>query len=94
MQIHPHGELTPGAENGEKRFLLLNRDRLRRVQASLTPRQRDFLEMLPLLFHINHPLLPGYVSKDTPAGINDYGPTEPTLRAAKRMVQCAAECAK
>ena len=87
MQIHPHGERTPGEENGEKRFLVLNRDRLRRVQASLTPRQRDFLEILPLLFHINHPLLPGYVSKDTPAGINDYGPTEPTLRAAKRMVR-------
>lgn len=87
MQNHPHGERTPGEENGEKRFLVLNRDRLRRVQASLTPRQRDFLEILPLLFHINHPLLPGYVSKETPAGINDYAPTEPTLRAAKRMVR-------
>ena len=85
MQAHPHGALTQGEENGEKRFLALNRDRLRRVHASLTPRQRDFLEILPLLFHINHPLLPGYVSKDTPAGINDYSPLEPTLRAAKRV---------
>ena len=87
MQVHSHGPLTPGEENGEKRFLVLNRDRLRRVQASLTPRQRDFLEVLALLFHINHPLLPGYVSKDTPAGINNYAPTESVLRAAKRMVR-------
>ena len=87
MQVHPHGPLTLGEENGEKRFLVLNRDRLRRVHASLTPRQRDFLEVLALLFHINHPLLPGYVSKDTPAGINNYGPTESVLRAAKRMLR-------
>ncbi|MBX9607688.1 MAG: class I adenylate cyclase [Gammaproteobacteria bacterium] len=77
--------VTATEDHGEKRFLVLNRDRLRRVQDSLTPRQRDFLEILPLLFHINHPLLPGYVSKETPAGINDYGPTEATLRAVRRM---------
>ena len=65
--------------------MALNRDRLLRVQASLTPRQRDFLDILALLFHINHPLLPGYVSKEAPAGINDYSPTETTMRAARRM---------
>lgn len=69
----------------EKRFLALNRDRLARVYANLTPRQRDFLDLLPLLFHLNHPLLPGYVSKDTVIGINDYSPNQRALRAARRV---------
>ena len=87
MQVPSFGALTAGEKNAENRFLVLNRERLRRVQASLTPRQRDFLEVLALLFHINHPSLPGYVSRDVPAGINDYSPTEPVLRAAKRIVR-------
>ena len=87
MHGHLDSELTAGELNGEKRFLVLNRDRLRRVHASLTPRQRDFIEVMALLFHINHPLLPGYVSRDTPAGIYDYSPSESVIRAAKRMVR-------
>ena len=85
MLQDPRETVTETVEHGEKRFLVLNRDRLRRVQDSLTPRQRDFLEILPLLFHINHALLPGYVSKEAPAGINDYGPTDATLRPVKRI---------
>ncbi len=69
----------------EKRFLALNRDRLARVHANLTPRQRDFLDLLPLLFHLNHPLLPGYVAKETVIGINDYAPNQRALRAARRV---------
>ena len=87
MLGHTHSALTAGEQNGEKRFLVLNRDRLRRVQTSLTPRQRDFIEVLALLFHINHPLLPGYVAKDAPAGVVNYSPTESVLRAAKRIVR-------
>ena len=69
----------------EKRFITLNLDRLRRVHENLTPRQQDFLEILPLLFHLNHPLLPGYVAKDTPFGISDYSPSNASMRAAKRL---------
>ena len=87
MHGHLDSDLTAGEINGEQRFLVLNRDRLRRVHASLTPRQRDFIEVMALLFHLNHPLLPGYVSRDTPAGIYDYSPSESVIRAAKRMVR-------
>lgn len=69
----------------EKRLTALNQDRLRRVHASLTPRQQDFLDVLPLLFHINHPLLPGYVNQSTPFGIADYSPSEASLKAAHRI---------
>ncbi|MEQ8497512.1 MAG: class I adenylate cyclase, partial [Gammaproteobacteria bacterium] len=70
-----------------KRFGMVNRERLRRVVESLSARQREFIELLPLLFHINHPLLPGYVARDAPFGISDYTPTAASLRAARRLAR-------
>ena len=70
----------------KKRFLLLNKERLRRAEDCMRVTQRDFLEFLPLLFHINHPRLPGYESKDTPSGICDYSPTQKALGAANRYI--------
>lgn len=49
--------------------------------------QRDFLDFLPLLFHINKPGLPGYVSKSTPAGICDYTPSNRARLAAKKYLR-------
>lgn len=69
----------------KRRFLALNRERLLRVQESLRPRQRAFLELLPLLFHVNHPLLPGYESKKTVSGVSDYTPTQASLDTAQRL---------
>ena len=79
-------QLTPGPQDPglKRRFLSVNQDRLRRAHENLTPRQQDFLDLLPLLFHINHPLLPGYIAHDTPAGILDYTPSHRSTLAAKR----------
>ncbi len=71
----------------KKRFLTLNRDRLMRTRDSLRNRQRDIMDVLPLLFHSNHPNFPGYVSKTTPMGISDYAPGQRTLEAGKRLVR-------
>ena len=71
----------------KKRFLTLNRDRLMRTRDCLRNRQRDVLDVLPLLFHSNHPSFPGYVSKTTPMGISDYSPSQRTLEAGKRLVR-------
>ncbi len=70
----------------KKRFLLLNRARLRRGEDCMRANQRDFLDFLPLLFHINHPSLPGYVSKNSPCGICDYMPSQRALTAAKKYI--------
>lgn len=75
----------------KRRFLLQNRERLNRTQISLRERQRDFLDVLPLLFHINHPSLPGYVSKITPAGVSDYSPSDATLKTIKRHTKSFME---
>jgi len=67
-----------------RRFLVVNRDRLNRAQETLKPKQRAFLEMLPLIFHLNSEHLPGFVDKDTPFGISDYSPTKAAVDAAKK----------
>ncbi len=75
---------TPSISN---RFMAVNHDKLRRVNDSLTMRQRDLLDILPLLFHMNHPTLPGYISKETPVGICDYVPSDQAQQAAKRLAK-------
>lgn len=84
----------PGEEIGKKdldaivqRFKNLHKLQLQRIQAALTPRQRDFLELLPLLFHVNYPLLPGYVDRETPAGIPDYQPSRQALLRTTRWTR-------
>ena len=71
----------------KKRFLALNRERLERTRSALRERQREFLDMLPLLFHANHPMLPGFISKQTPFGVSDYSPSKRVLDVAKRHVR-------
>lgn len=71
----------------KQRFFALNKARLQRTRADLRQRQLDFLELLPLLYHINHPMLPGYVSKLTPAGIPDYSPGNLALQLAARLAK-------
>ena len=68
------------------RFLVINQGRLDRAMEGLAPRQQTLLSLLALLFHVNHPLLPGYVSDCTPAGVSGYEPDAPTLAVA----QCLA----
>lgn len=83
---------SPGEDISKKdllavtqRFKNLNQLRLQRVQSFLQPRQHVFLDILPLLFHQNHPLLPGYISSETPIGIPDYTPDKQALQAAKQF---------
>jgi len=70
-----------------ERFDAINSARLERARAAVTPRQRDVLEMLPLLLHCNHPLLPGYVSSETPHGITGYTPGAQAIRRCRRLIR-------
>ncbi|MES9960914.1 MAG: class I adenylate cyclase [Sedimenticola sp.] len=67
------------------RFLEVHGKRLQRIENELRPAQRTFIELLPLLFHINHPMLPGFVSSETPAGIPNYSPGRNALLTAKSI---------
>src|SRR3569832_2243766 len=74
-----------GVSATKQRFLLLNRERLRRAQESMRERQQDILDLLPLLFHVNHPILHGFTYSEGPVGVSDYRPTKRALHAAKKI---------
>lgn len=96
MSSRPHHPIQLAAPGGEisrkdlntliRRFLYLHRQRLQNLYAWLPPRQRDCLEILPLLFHCNHPALPGYGNGQAPAGISAYFLNSATRKAAQRLI--------
>ncbi|EZP69359.1 class I adenylate cyclase [Pseudomonas sivasensis] len=69
------------------RFMALNEGRMARAVEGLTPRQQSVLTLLPLFFHVNHPLLPGYVSGSTPAGLSNFEPDAQALAEAQRLTR-------
>ena len=69
------------------RFLTLRDRRLSRLRATLTHEQRSFFDVLPLLWHVNHPMMPGFISSDTPAGVVGYRPNREQLLLARRYVR-------
>ncbi|WP_286912085.1 MULTISPECIES: class I adenylate cyclase [unclassified Pseudomonas] len=92
---HPH-EIRPDLDDGidrkvlaklRARFLQLNQGRLERAMEGLSTRQQQVLTLLPLLFHVNHPLLPGYVSGSTPAGISGFEPAAGLVAEGQRLAR-------
>jgi len=69
----------------EGRFAQLSQTRLERMLASFSLAQSDSIQLLPLLFHVNHPMLPGYVDKSTPCGIPNYSPDKLIKTIAKTV---------
>ena len=69
------------------RFLTVNQGRMARAMEGLAPHQQSLLRLLALCFHVNHPLLPGYVSDCTPAGVSGYEPDASTLGAAQQLIR-------
>lgn len=68
-----------------ERFTKINEGRLFRTSQGLNDNQRSFFQSLALMLHINHPLLPGYVSKDTPAAISGYMPRKVHVQSLKKL---------
>ena len=92
---HTH-EIRPDLDEGidrkvlsqlRARFLTLNEGRMARAMEGLSARQQLVLNLLPLFFHVNHPLLPGYVSGATPAGLSNYEPDPQVLAEAQRLTR-------
>lgn len=71
----------------KQHFIQLNQARYQRTLAALSERQQHFLALLPLLFHVNHPMLPGYVSHLTPSGVQGYSPNKDDIRVAKSVAR-------
>lgn len=92
MQMQTLAALDDGVDRKalrqiKQRFLQVNDARLTRTKSALDTRQQIFLELLPLLFHVNHPMLPGYVSHQTPAGLSEYTPNNRDIERAQRLAR-------
>jgi len=74
-------------DNILSRFKKINNTRLQRSRETLTDRQKEFFTLLPLLFHINHPSLTGFVSSKCPIGIPGYNPSKEAKFLAKRIAK-------
>lgn len=72
------------------RFMGINRQRWERARSSLTYRQQMVLEILPLVFHLNHPSLPGYTDGQCPYGLSQYQPSDDVLNTARRLARTFA----
>jgi adenylate cyclase class 1 len=72
------------------RFMGINRQRWERARSSLTYRQQIVLEILPLVFHLNHPSLPGYTDGQCPYGLSQYQPSDDVLNTARRLARTFA----
>ena len=66
------------------RFLNLNRERVQRTKELMLQSQRDLLELIPLLFHVNNPDLPGYVDDSTPAGVFSFVIEDSLISGARK----------
>ncbi|WP_428241425.1 class I adenylate cyclase [Gynuella sp.] len=62
-----------------KRFRAVNEGRLERLRSGMQNTQQQFLELLPMLFHVNHHMLPGWIEDDVPKGVSFYYPDRAVL---------------
>lgn len=84
--IDPHLEIgRKDLRTLRQHFATQASNRLATIQTTFTINQRPFLELLPLLFHINQAALPGFVSTQAPAGLPDYQPASGTLDLARSL---------
>ncbi len=54
------------------RYDAMNQTRTERALEAMSQHGQQLFELLPVLFHFNHPLLPGYVSGEVPHGIASF----------------------
>ncbi len=70
-----------------KRFMQVSKGRLARTRLGLNRQQQVFLDLLPMLFHANHPMLPGWVSHQTPSGVANYDPSKIDVQRTQRLAR-------
>lgn len=68
-------------------FLSLNHTRLEQARNLLFERQTRVLDVLPLLIHLNHPQLPGFINHKVPAGIEHYIPQANSVSALRNIAK-------
>lgn len=71
----------------QKSFISLNQSRLKQARSLLPERQARVLDVLPLLIHLNHPQLPGFINHKVPSGIEHYVPHTNSVSALYNLAK-------
>ncbi len=71
-------------EEIRQRFTNLNQARIDRTIDIMSTRHKPLLHVIPLLFHVNHSSLFGYVDEETPSGVSLYLPGDASIVEAKK----------
>lgn len=84
-----HIQLPPSQQINQWRqsFLNLNQARLNQARSLMLERQTRVLDVLPLLIHINHPQLPGFINQKVPAGIEQFSPQADSINALRYIAK-------
>lgn len=78
-------ESTLAIADARDEYLKWNRSRVVSLNEDLGENKASLLQLLPLLLHINHRLLPGYVAPDVPVGVYAYKPDNQVLNIARQL---------
>jgi adenylate cyclase class 1 len=68
-------------------FLNINSARLEQAHSLMLERQTRVLDVLPILLHLNHPQLPGFINQKVPAGIEHFNPQVNSLNALRYVAK-------
>lgn len=79
-------------ETVRRRFFAINTERLQQTHSVLPSRQAIILDVLPLLFHFNHPSLPGYSGQQCPRGIDNFQASPTLIERLQRHIAGSFYC--
>jgi len=79
IQLPPSQQINQWRQS----FLSLNSARLEQARSLMLDRQTRVLDVLPILLHLNHPQLPGFINHRVPAGIEHFSPQANSLNALR-----------
>ncbi len=68
-----------------ERFLSINRARLERTLEIMPARHRPYIQVMPLLFHLNDPMFPAYQKTGVPIGVYGYSLDAETQNAVQKL---------
>ena len=71
----------------QQSFAALNQARLDAAYSLMLPKQQQVLDLIPVLLHMNHVRLPGFVANQVPAGVAHFEPSARQLSAVQTLAR-------
>lgn len=71
----------------QQSFAALNQARLDAAYSLMLPKQQQVLDLIPVLLHMNHVRLPGFVANQVPAGVAHFEPSARQLNAVQTLAR-------